>query len=79
MTTTEEFGPTREVVPFAWEVRMSDSAENTGLDGAVFASREDAQAAADVVNAEFPRARAEVCRIAADPTTTFAEWHTQPW
>lgn len=61
--------------PASYEVRMSDRVENTGLDCQRFASREEAQQAADMVNAEHAGAGAEVIEVAGEPTTTFAAWN----
>lgn len=63
----------------AYEVRMADSVENTGLDGQRFASREEAQQAADTVNADRPQARAEVVEVVGEPTITFAAWNEAGW
>jgi hypothetical protein len=59
----------------AYEVRMSDRVENTGLDCQRFASREEAQQAADMVNADHPQAKAAVIEVAGKPTITFAAWN----
>lgn len=62
-----------------FSVRMADSVENTGLDGQRFATRQEAALAASVVNAEFPRANAEVIAAVGEPTTTFASWDAAAW
>jgi predicted DsbA family dithiol-disulfide isomerase len=54
---------------------MSDRVENTGLDCQRFAARDEAQQAADAVNADHPGAKAEVIEVAGEPTTTFAAWN----
>src|SRR5690606_2612950 len=53
-----------------YEVRMSDRIENTGLDCQYFATREEAQKAADMVNEQYPEARAEVCESDQPVTLT---------
>lgn len=63
----------------AYEVRMSDTVQNTGLDGQRFASRSEAGAAASIVNGEFPMAHAAVAETDGEPTITLAEWSSQPW
>lgn len=62
-----------------YEVRMADSVENTGLDCHRFASHEEAQQAADMVNAEYPAAKAEVIEVAGEPTITLAAWNKAGW
>lgn len=63
----------------SYEVRMSDRAENTGLDCQYFATREEAQRAADLVNQGSPEAHAEVCESNQPPTLTFAAWNEAGW
>lgn len=63
----------------SYEVRLSDSVENTGLAGAYFADRADAEKAAAVVNEMFPRAGAEVYESASEPNTTFEKWDEAGW
>lgn len=67
------------VRPISYEVRMADSVENTGLDGARFPSRWDAMQAAETVNHEHPRAKAEVVQVDGEPTTSFEEWDAAGW
>lgn len=62
-----------------YEIRMMDSVVNTGLDGAIFSDRTEAQAAAELVNAEYPRARAEVIDSQLTPNTTYDQWAAEPW
>jgi hypothetical protein len=62
-----------------YEVRMSDSVENTGLDCQVFASLDEAQRAADVVNSANPAAHAEVSETNMPVTLTFREWNERGW
>ena len=75
----EQFADARVVTvddaPVSFEVRMSDCVENTGLDCQRFATRNEAQMAADAVNADHPGAKAEVIEVAGEPTTTFAAWN----
>lgn len=63
----------------SYEVRMSDSVENTGLDNRYFATREEAQDAADTVNDMFPRAKAEVVESKEEPNITLAAWILGGW
>lgn len=63
----------------SYEVRMADSVENTGLDCRYFATLEEAQEAANVVNAEFPRAKAEVCESKEEPNITLVAWNESGW
>lgn len=63
----------------SYEVRMSDSVENTGLEGVRFATREEAELAADIVNAEYARAKAEASSTVGEPTTTFEAWSEAAW
>ena len=63
----------------SYEVRMSDSVENTGLDGVRFATLEEAELAADIVNAEYARAKAEASSTVGEPTTTFEAWNEAGW
>jgi len=65
--------------PVSYEVRTIDSVENLGLTAARFATRAEAQEAADFVNSEFPRAGAEVIEVTGLPTTTFAAWNEAGW
>lgn len=58
-----------------YEVRMSDSVENTGLDGAVFPTRQEAEQAAAAVNEQHPRpVPASVVETARAVNTTFDAW-----
>ena len=63
----------------SYEVRMSDSVENTGLDCQFFASREEAESAAATVNDMFPRAGAEVSESDEEPTITLSDWEEAGW
>jgi len=63
----------------AYEVRMSDAVENTGLDCQRFASKGEAEVAAACVNDEYPNAHAQVIETEGHPTITLDEWSNQPW
>lgn len=62
-----------------YEVRMNDRTQNTGLDCQYFATRDEAEQAASVVNGMHADAWAEVCESDQDPTITFAEWNERGW
>lgn len=59
----------------SFEVRVSGSLENTGLDCRFFATREEAERAAHVIHLWHPRATAEVCEANEEPDLTFEEWN----
>ena len=63
----------------AYEVRMRDAVENTGLEGQLFATRAEAGAAASIVNGDYPQAQAHVVETEGEPTITLAEWASQTW
>lgn len=63
----------------SYEVRMSDSVVNTGLDCQYFADRDEADQAAKAVNAMYPHARAGVWEAREAPTLTLAEWQAAGW
>lgn len=63
----------------SYEVRMSDSVENTGLDNQYFSTREEAEEAAATVNSIFLRAQAEVSESDQEPTITLAAWNEAGW
>jgi len=54
-------------------------AENTGLDCAVFATREEATQALDIVKEVFHDLTAEVCKVSEFPNTTFHELNARGW
>lgn len=62
-----------------YEVRLSDRVENTGLDNQYFATREDAERAAAVVNGLHSAAHAEVSESDSETTITFAAWNEAGW
>jgi hypothetical protein len=64
----------------AFEVRMSDRFENTGLDGQFFATRQEAEQAVEVT-AEWHEGFDGVVFECKDqePTTTFTEWSAKGW
>ena len=63
----------------SYEVRMSDSVVNTGLDDERFATREEAETAAETVNAVHEAANAEAIETTGEPTLTLAEWQEAGW
>ena len=64
----------------AFEVRMSDRFENTGLDGQLFATREEAQQAVEVAAECYEGFDGVVIeREAQEPTTTLADWSAKSW
>ena len=63
----------------SYEVRLSDAVENTGLDGRRFATRGEAQQAANLVEMEFPQARACVVQAYGEADITFADWERAGW
>jgi hypothetical protein len=62
-----------------YEVRMSDQVVNTGLDNKFFATRDEADQAAAVVNCWYPEAGAEVSESDQPATLTFQEWNERGW
>lgn len=63
----------------SYEVRMRDSVVNTGLDCEFFPTRNEAQKAADMVNAEYPHASADVVESDEPVSLTFEEWNDAGW
>ncbi len=64
-----------------YEVRTANHIENTGLDGEVFATREEAEQAAAMVRSEYgcTENECDVCETRDAVTTTFAAWNAKGW
>lgn len=76
---TDENGlaPTFGLAECSYEV-VTD-AENTGLDGEVFATREEADSAVGASVAIFDQSKFEIIKTKKQATTTFAEWNRKGW
>lgn len=65
----------------AFRVAIVNSVENTGLDCAVFSSRDEAEMAAEMVREwyEIEQTACDVVATIAPATTTFERWCEASW
>lgn len=64
-----------------YEVRLADRIENTGLDCHVFATKDEADRAANMVREEYSANECEcqVVETSAPATINFAQWNESGW